>query len=116
MSNTIALRVPGSRARLRVRTASSWRGAVGLLGNRDLRDPHGLWVRSCRRIHTFGLIKSVDVVFLRADRSHPDAPQAVERPVIQCSTYAEARRVKQGLQNSGRECVIRFVGATGGGD
>ena len=67
MSETIALRVPGTRARLRVRTAATWRGAVGLLGNRDLRDPHGLWVRSCRRIHTFGMSKAVDVVFLRAD-------------------------------------------------
>lgn len=67
MSDTIALKVPGTRARLRVRTAAAWRGAFGLLGNRDLRDPHGLWVRRCRRIHTFGLSKSVDVVFLRAD-------------------------------------------------
>jgi len=67
MSQTIALRVPGTHARLRVRTAASWRGAVGLCGNRDLHDPHGLWMRRCKRVHTFGLIKCVDVVFLRAD-------------------------------------------------
>ena len=67
MSENIDLRVPGTRARLRVRTAAPWRSAVGLLGTRDLRVPHALWVKRCRRIHTFGLIDAVDVVFLRAD-------------------------------------------------
>jgi uncharacterized membrane protein (UPF0127 family) len=67
MSETIQLRVPGTRHRLRVRTAGRLRSAVGLLGTDDVRDPHGLWVRSCRRIHTFGLIDKVDIVFLRAD-------------------------------------------------
>jgi uncharacterized membrane protein (UPF0127 family) len=67
MSETIQLRVPGSRKNLRVSTASRWRSVMGLLGNRDLRDPHGMWVKHCRRIHTFGLIDKVDIVFLRAD-------------------------------------------------
>jgi uncharacterized membrane protein (UPF0127 family) len=40
---------------------------MGLCGNRDLRDPHGLWMRRCKRIHTFGMTQCVDVVFLRAD-------------------------------------------------
>jgi uncharacterized membrane protein (UPF0127 family) len=67
MTETIQLRVPGTRKNLRVRTASRWRSVMGLLGTEDVRDPHGLWVKSCRRIHTFGLIDRVDIVFLRAD-------------------------------------------------
>jgi len=56
------------------------------------------------------------VVFLRDDRSNPDAPHTAERPVVTCRSYQEARKVRQWYIDSGRECVIRFVGATGGGD
>jgi len=67
MSDTIQLRIPGSRKNLRVATAGRWRGAMGLLGNGDLNDPHAMWVKGCRRVHTFGLARTVDIVFLRAD-------------------------------------------------
>jgi len=67
MSETIALRLPGLGRPLRVRAAPSWRGAIGLPGNPDPDGPHGSWLRRCRRIHTIGLARAVDVVFLRAD-------------------------------------------------
>ena len=68
MSETIDLKVPGSRASLRVRTAAKWRArAVGLLATRELTDPCGLWIKPCRAIHTFGMRYAVDVIFLRAD-------------------------------------------------
>jgi hypothetical protein len=67
MSVTIHLRIPGSRKHLRVATTGRWRGVMGLLVNADLDDPHAVWVKGCRRVHTFGLARTVDVVFLRAD-------------------------------------------------
>ena len=64
----IDLRVPGTRTRLRVRTAASWASRTfAMLNTRELRDPCGLWVKPCRTIHTFGLRFAVDVIFLRAD-------------------------------------------------
>jgi hypothetical protein len=42
---------------------------------------------------------------------------AGEHPVAFCSTYSEARHVRETLMHSGvGACVIRFEGATGGGD
>ena len=67
MSDGIDLTVPGTRVRLRVRTVSRWRALVGMLGRSEVRNPHGMWVKRCRRIHTFGLSQAVDIVFLRAD-------------------------------------------------
>ena len=68
MSETIDLKVPGMRTRLRVRTAAQWPSRVlGLLATRELKDPCGLWVKPCRAIHTFGLGYAIDVIFLRAD-------------------------------------------------
>ena len=67
-ASTIDLKVPGTRARLRVRTAERWASrAMGLLNTRELKDPCGLWVKPCRSIHTFGMRYAVDVIFLRAD-------------------------------------------------
>jgi hypothetical protein len=57
------------------------------------------------------------VVFVRADRSHDEWPENVERPVAVCSTYEEARQTQRALHTvSAQEYVIRFVGPTGGGD
>ena len=56
------------------------------------------------------------VVFLRHDRSHSDRPDHAERPLAACSSYEEARRIQRHLQNTYRDCVIRYVGSTGGGD
>jgi hypothetical protein len=56
------------------------------------------------------------VVYVRADRNHIEEPEAIEQPLITCSTYAEARRVQRQFQGSANECVIRFVGHAGGGD
>jgi hypothetical protein len=56
------------------------------------------------------------VVFLRHDLSQSDRPDHAERPLIACSSYQEARRIQRQLQHTSRDCVIRYVGLTGGGD
>lgn len=56
------------------------------------------------------------VVFLRWDRSHAERRECEEEPLAGCSSYEEARQVKQAYQDSGCDCVIRFVGPAGGGD
>jgi hypothetical protein len=56
------------------------------------------------------------VVFVLEDPCGTEAPEAVEQEVISCSTYEEARRVRQEYHALGRSCLIRFVGPAGGGD
>ncbi len=57
-------------------------------------------------------------VFIRYDASHNGSGlDGAELPVAFCSTYAEARRIRQALHGSAAgDCVIRFEGSTGGGD
>ena len=56
------------------------------------------------------------VVFLRQNRSQSNRPDHAERPLVACGSYQEARRVQRQLQSTYRDCVIRYVGLTGGGD
>jgi hypothetical protein len=58
------------------------------------------------------------VVFLRLDSSHSQAPSdAAEQPLATCRSYSDARQIRDALHRSGTgECVIRFVGPSGGGD
>jgi hypothetical protein len=56
------------------------------------------------------------VVFLRRDHSHAERRECDEQPVMDCATYEEARQLKQAYHGLGRECVIRYVGPSGGGD
>ena len=56
------------------------------------------------------------VVFVRTDPAHARRPDAAERPLVSCSTYEEARWVRQEYEGPGRKCIIRYVGTTGGGD
>jgi hypothetical protein len=56
------------------------------------------------------------VVFVRADRNHIEEPEAVEQPLVACSSYAEARRVQRQFHGTANECVIRYTGDSGGGD
>jgi len=68
MAETIALKVPGTRNRVPVRTTGQWRSRfLGLAGARELKKSCGVWVKSCRSINTFGFDQPVDIVFLRAD-------------------------------------------------
>jgi hypothetical protein len=53
------------------------------------------------------------VVFVRNGARRPEA---AERPVAAYASYEEADEVRQHLRRSGRWCIIRFVGPTGGGD
>jgi hypothetical protein len=54
-------------------------------------------------------------VFIRYDAGNALTPD--EQPVAFCATYHEARRLRQALQGSpAGDYVIRFEGATGGGD
>jgi hypothetical protein len=56
------------------------------------------------------------VVFVRHDPSRSDRPDHSERPLVACSSYQEARRIQREMMHTYRDCVIRYVGATGGGD
>jgi hypothetical protein len=68
MTELIDVRVPGLRNRLRVRAAGRWQSqALGLVKRRELKDPCGLWIKSCRSVHTVGMMHAIDVIFLRAD-------------------------------------------------
>jgi uncharacterized membrane protein (UPF0127 family) len=68
MTNTIELKVPGSRGRVPVRTTGQWRSRfLGLAGAREFKKSRGVWVKRCSSINTFGFAQAIDVVFLRAD-------------------------------------------------
>jgi hypothetical protein len=56
------------------------------------------------------------IVFLRAPRGAPCQLALAEQAVATCSSYAEARRILKELLYAARECVIRYVGPTGGRD
>ncbi len=56
------------------------------------------------------------VVFVRSEANPWKAPEAVEHLVAECSTYEEARRIRGVFQASAQDCVVRYVGAGGGGD
>lgn len=55
------------------------------------------------------------VVFVRFDQGDPSLP-GVEQPLASCASYQEARLLRRQLQGSHGDCVIRFVGPSGGGD
>ena len=56
------------------------------------------------------------VVFVRDETRGNRKPGDIEQVVATCPSYEEADRVRQRLRHSGRHCVIRVVGETGGGD
>jgi hypothetical protein len=53
------------------------------------------------------------VVYVRLDPAHDRDPETNEEVLAECTTYAEARRLKHA---SPHDCVIRYVGGGGGGD
>ncbi len=56
------------------------------------------------------------VVYVRSRRDRQDPPEDSEWPVIACSSYEEACKIRQEHRLHARDCVIRFVGPSGGGD
>jgi hypothetical protein len=56
------------------------------------------------------------VVYIRTDPGHGEHPEVTERPLVSCSSYAEARRIRRQYLSPNSECVIRYVGPSGGGD
>jgi hypothetical protein len=56
------------------------------------------------------------VVFMRSDPRDNSAPERVEWPLASCASYEEARRLRDCVSNHSGDCVIRFLGETGGGD
>lgn len=56
------------------------------------------------------------IVFVRSELAHADRPDVSEHNLFFCATLAEARRVRQRFRGDTRECVIRYVGQSGGGD
>jgi uncharacterized membrane protein (UPF0127 family) len=68
MTQTIDLKVPGTRTRVPVRTTGQWRSRfLGLSGAPELQKSRGVWVKRCRSVNTFGFKQAIDVVFLSAD-------------------------------------------------
>lgn len=55
-------------------------------------------------------------VYLRNDREETKGVESAERAVAMLPSYEEARRVRQWYRDSGKDCVIRFLGDAGGGD
>ncbi len=56
-------------------------------------------------------------VYVRFDPDHSQTPpDTIERPLASCSTYAEAKRIRQSFHGLNGQCLIRFVGTSGGGD
>ncbi|MHB1425246.1 MAG: hypothetical protein ACYC3I_18910 [Gemmataceae bacterium] len=56
------------------------------------------------------------VVYVRSRRDPHDPPEDGEWPVTACSSYEEASLIRQVHRRNSRECVIRYVGNSGGGD
>jgi hypothetical protein len=58
------------------------------------------------------------MVFIRFDPRQARAfSDSVEQPLASCTTYGEARQIRQALARTGAgDCVIRYVGTAGGGD
>jgi hypothetical protein len=58
------------------------------------------------------------LVFVRLDSTLVETvPEALEQPVAACSSYGEASRIRRILRGTATgECVIRFIGSSGGGD
>jgi hypothetical protein len=58
------------------------------------------------------------LVFVRLDPTLVETvPEALEQPVAACSSYGEASRIRRFLRGTATgECVIRFIGSSGGGD
>lgn len=55
------------------------------------------------------------VVFVR-DGGDPHRPDSSESPLTSYGGHAEARRACRRLRAQGLDCVVRFVGPSGGGD
>jgi hypothetical protein len=56
------------------------------------------------------------VVFIRSDPGDLSAPETLEWPLASCATYEEAKRLRDSVSARNGDCVIRFLGETGGGD
>jgi hypothetical protein len=56
------------------------------------------------------------IVYVRGRRDPHDPPEDVEWPVITCYSYEEACKIRDAHRLHSRDCVIRFVGSSGGGD
>ena len=56
------------------------------------------------------------VVYVRSRRELQDPPEDGEWPAVVCATYEEACKVREAHRLEARDCVIRYVGSSGGGD
>lgn len=111
-------RLFGSAPPLRLRLAASfWQRAAGLFLCRDAGPHEGLWLRPCRAVHTLGMGRTIDVLFLdrqgrilktvhalRPNRAAwcPGAHSVVELPAHYCRRHghydAALRRAMRRLE------------------
>lgn len=108
----------GSVPPLRLRLAASfWRRAAGLFLLRDMGPHEGLWLRPCSAVHTFGMRRAIDVVFMdRRGRIlktvhalHPNraawcegADSVVELPAFYCRRHGRYDAALRRAMRAGR--------------
>lgn len=56
------------------------------------------------------------VVFVRERNRDKDVSSLMERELVACGSYEEARWVRREYGQKSRDVIIRYVGAAGGGD
>ncbi len=60
-----------------VRARTPWARLKGLLGATPLPPGHGLLLERCRAVHTVGMARAIDVVFVAADGAVVDLRRGV---------------------------------------
>jgi uncharacterized membrane protein (UPF0127 family) len=100
-----------------IRARTPWQRLRGLLGRAPLPPGHALLLDRCRAIHTFGMSRAIDVVFVGADGSVLDL-----RRGLAAGRFAMCRHASAVLELSAGEawrlglwrgCRVRFVESGG---
>lgn len=100
-----------------IRARTSWQRLRGLLGGPPLPPGHALLLDRCRAIHTFGMRRAIDVVFVGDDGSVLEL-----RRGLGAGRVAMCRRASAVLELSAGEawrlglwrgCRVRFVESGG---
>lgn len=109
---TTPVTVPVRRAR------SPWARLRGLLGDAVLPPGHGLLLERCRAVHTVGMRRAIDVVFLSADGAVVDLRRGLGAGrVAVCGRAASVLELAAGdawRLGLWTGCRVRCVDAEGG--
>jgi hypothetical protein len=61
-------------------------------------------------------LQDLFVVFVQSPRGNGANPEVMERELVRCASYEEARWVRRENAARHRKCIIRYAGPAGGGD